>query len=328
MCVPAVAVGINWSSSSNADVDFSRWCISAYPAVARDQLLRVISGWYVSCDDQRNDSVLSAVALYQLLVVTDLCCSDFVVAAACGNCGSGAGEGAQSSQSSQSAPQPSQQQQQQLAQQSGRRKFRPRGHQFKKKSGSGSSGSGSSSSSGSREEFCGFCGGKHPSTQSVGVQGSCNICGQYGHFARVCPSAGSQQAAAPPQGRGGSSRGRSPQFPQPRVGETQFRPFQLPGPSRFGQSSHKHFSGPQHAQANDITREQAEGAPSGVIAGNCSVFDFPARVFSDTGASHSFISDAFVVEHGLHTFPLRDVVSVSTPGGASLYSQEVLVSMC
>ncbi|KZV19176.1 hypothetical protein F511_08822 [Dorcoceras hygrometricum] len=89
---------------------------------------------------------------------------------------------------------------------SGRQRFRPRGQQFKKKSGSGSSGSGSSSSSGSRAEFCGFCGGKHPSTQCVVVQGSCNICGQYGHFSRVCPSAGSQQVAAPPQDRGGQSR--------------------------------------------------------------------------------------------------------------------------
>ncbi|KZV54062.1 hypothetical protein F511_23440, partial [Dorcoceras hygrometricum] len=91
-------------------------------------------------------------------------------------------------------------------------RFRPRDQQFNKKSGSGSSRSGSSSSSGSRAEFYGYCGGKNPSTQCVGVQGSCNICGQYGHFARVCPSAGSQQAVAPPQGRGGQSRGRSPQF--------------------------------------------------------------------------------------------------------------------
>ncbi|KZV29768.1 hypothetical protein F511_17611 [Dorcoceras hygrometricum] len=44
--------------------------------------------------------------------------------------------------------------------------------------------------------------------------------------AKVCPSAGSQQAAAPSHGRGGQSRGRSPQFQQPRIGETQFRPFQ------------------------------------------------------------------------------------------------------
>ncbi|KZV39250.1 hypothetical protein F511_28904 [Dorcoceras hygrometricum] len=80
-------------------------------------------------------------------------------------------------------------------------------------------------------------------------------------FQRMSP-----QAAAPPQGRGGSSWGRSPQFLQPRVGETQFRPFKLPGPSRFGQSSQQHFSGPQHAQANAITREQAEETPSRVIS--------------------------------------------------------------
>ncbi|KZV26495.1 hypothetical protein F511_19792 [Dorcoceras hygrometricum] len=111
--------------------------------------------------------------------------------------------------SSQSDHQP---QQPQVAQQSDRQRFRPHGQQFKKKSGSGSSGSGSSSSSGSRVEFCGFCGGKHSSTQCVGVQGSCNLCGQYVHFSRVCPSAGSQQIAAQPQVRGGQSRGCSPQF--------------------------------------------------------------------------------------------------------------------
>ncbi|KZV52236.1 hypothetical protein F511_39965 [Dorcoceras hygrometricum] len=50
-------------SSNSASLDFSRWCISAYPAVASVQLL-----------------------------VTDLCFLDFVVAAVCGNCSSGAGE--------------------------------------------------------------------------------------------------------------------------------------------------------------------------------------------------------------------------------------------
>ncbi|KZV45458.1 hypothetical protein F511_20631 [Dorcoceras hygrometricum] len=59
--------------------------------------------------------------------------------------------------------------------------------------------------------------------------------------------------------------GRSPQFQPPRFGETQFRPFQQPGPSRFGQSSQPFFSGPQHAQVNTITREQAEETPSRVI---------------------------------------------------------------
>ncbi|KZV58399.1 hypothetical protein F511_26612 [Dorcoceras hygrometricum] len=53
-------------------------------------------------------------------------------------------------------------------------------------------------SGGTKVEYCGQCGGKHPTTQCVGVQGSCNVCGQYGHFARVCPLSGSQHTAVPP----------------------------------------------------------------------------------------------------------------------------------
>ncbi|KZV49659.1 hypothetical protein F511_26037 [Dorcoceras hygrometricum] len=71
--------------------------------------------------------------------------------------------GVQPSQMSQSYQPP-----QQAVQQSGHHRFRPRGLQFKKKSGSSSSGSGSSSSSPSAE-FYGLCGGKHSSTQCVGV---------------------------------------------------------------------------------------------------------------------------------------------------------------
>ncbi|KZV28044.1 hypothetical protein F511_27763 [Dorcoceras hygrometricum] len=113
--------------------------------------------------------------------------------------------------------QSSQPPQQQVAQQSGHHRFRPRGRQFKKKSGSSSSGSGSSSSGSFKVEFCGKFGGRHPMVQCVVVQGSCNICGQYGNFARVCPLAGSQHTAAPPQDRGESSRGRSFPAPQQRL---------------------------------------------------------------------------------------------------------------
>ncbi|KZV24743.1 hypothetical protein F511_34189 [Dorcoceras hygrometricum] len=42
-------------SSSSASLDFSRLCISTYPAVARVQLLRVISCWYFSGDDQQRE---------------------------------------------------------------------------------------------------------------------------------------------------------------------------------------------------------------------------------------------------------------------------------
>ncbi|KZV53050.1 hypothetical protein F511_23523 [Dorcoceras hygrometricum] len=114
-------------------------------------------------------------------------------------------QGAQPSQYVQSSQPP-----QQIAQQFGHQRFRPRGKQFKKKSGSSSSGSGSSSSGVTKVEYCSQCGGRHLTTQC---------------------------------GRGGSSIGRSA-FPvqQQRLGEPQFRPFQQPGPSRFGQFSHPQFS--------------------------------------------------------------------------------------
>ncbi|KZV45027.1 hypothetical protein F511_20100 [Dorcoceras hygrometricum] len=83
-----------------------------------------------------------------------------------------------------------------------------------------------------------------------------------------------EQTAAQPQGRGVQSRGRSQQFQQPRFGETPFRPFQQPGPSRFGPSSQPFFPRSQHAQDNAFAREQAEETPSRVDGGTCFVFDF------------------------------------------------------
>ncbi|KZV18102.1 hypothetical protein F511_35554 [Dorcoceras hygrometricum] len=57
----------------------------------------------------------------------------------------------------------------------------------------------SSSSSGSDRSgggiltavFCGQCGGRHPATQCIGVQGACHLCWQHGQFSMMCPSAGS-----------------------------------------------------------------------------------------------------------------------------------------
>ncbi|KZV21451.1 HXXXD-type acyl-transferase family protein [Dorcoceras hygrometricum] len=64
------------------------------PAVASDQPLRVEK---LRRFDKLERQRFEWSALNQLLVVTDLCCSDFVVAAVCGNCSSGAGEDARAS---------------------------------------------------------------------------------------------------------------------------------------------------------------------------------------------------------------------------------------
>ncbi|KZV16647.1 hypothetical protein F511_14717 [Dorcoceras hygrometricum] len=199
-------------------------------------------------------------------------------------------------------------------------RFKPRGKQFKKKAHSSSSGSVSSGGSNSGSMFCGQCGGKHETLQCRGVRGLCHICGQPGNFARACPLMVGQPLGQSQQGSAGGSSQRHQPFVQ-----SQRSGFQPHESSRFGVPSRPPFPEPQQAQANALTREQAYEIPTGVIQGTCFIFDFPARVLIDTGASHSFISEFLVYERGLSSSPLCDVVSVSTPAGVSLLSREVVV---
>ncbi|XP_073279497.1 uncharacterized protein [Primulina huaijiensis] len=206
-------------------------------------------------------------------------------------------------------------------QQPKKQNFKAKGKQFKKQSRSSSSSSGSQrgGSVGSPVGvFCDRCGGKHISTQCTGVHGSCDICGQVGHYARVCPNAARQQFQQPQFGQG---------FRGPAT-----RPF-VPTQS-FQQSSYLHprgsvlqrFLGPQQAQVHALTQDQVQDAPGGVIAGICLIFNHPARILIDTGASHSFVSVVFVDEHEIATTPLIDNVSVSTPAGVCLMSHEIILN--
>ncbi|XP_075494729.1 uncharacterized protein LOC142532293 [Primulina tabacum] len=147
-------------------------------------------------------------------------------------------------------------------QQPKQQRYKVKGKQFKKKSQSSSSSSGSARGGGtvgsSSTVHCDRCGGRHFSSQCLGVQGTCHNCGQVGHYARVCPNAGRQQFQ--PQQLG--------QVPRGPV----FRPY-APTPS-FQQSSYppprgpiqQPFPGPQQAQVHALTQDQAQDAPGGVIA--------------------------------------------------------------
>ncbi|XP_073137340.1 uncharacterized protein [Henckelia pumila] len=68
-----------------------------------------------------------------------------------------------------------------------------------------------------------------------------------------------------------------------------------------------------------LKQDQAQADSECMIASTFSLCGFPACVFIDTGASHSFISTRFVKRFRLSYFPLDVLVAVSIPMG-----QEVL----
>ncbi|XP_073276408.1 uncharacterized protein [Primulina huaijiensis] len=173
--------------------------------------------------------------------------------------------------------------------------FKAKGKQFKKQSRSSSSSSGSQrgGSFGSPSgAFCDRCGGKHISTHCTGVHGSCNICGQVGHYARVCPNAVRQQF-------------QQPQFGQGFIGPAT-RPF-VPTQS-FQQSSYpqprgsvqQRFPGPQQAQVHALTKDQVQDASSGVIAGNEGFMIYAVDATQEKGFE---VSDIHVVKEFPDVFP-------------------------
>ncbi|XP_075504476.1 uncharacterized protein LOC142541913 [Primulina tabacum] len=196
---------------------------------------------------------------------------------------------------------------------SGSASLHPRGKQFKKP-GSSSSSSGSSGNRGVYRysgPYCDHCGGKHSSNQCVGVQGFCNVCGRPGHFARVCPSKTGKSSQA---GSGAQSNRI------PTASQSSHQPSRTSHQSR-GQGGQQNQSS-VHVFA--LTEDEAQAAPGTIITGNCTLCGFIARVLFDTGASHSFVSHAFVVSHDLRTTSMNSNLSVVTPMGKMIIIDNVV----
>ncbi|XP_073307132.1 uncharacterized protein [Primulina huaijiensis] len=197
--------------------------------------------------------------------------------------------------------------------QSGSASLRPRGKQFKKPGSSSLSSESSGNRGGYRYSgpYCDHCGGKHSSNQCVGVQGVCKVCGRPGHFVRVCPSKTGKSAQ---MGSGAQSNRFS------AVYQSSHQPSRPSHQSR-GQDCQQNQS---YVHVFALTEDEAQAARGTVITGNCTLCGFIARVLFDTGASHSFVSHAFVVSHDLRTTSVNSNLSVATPMGKMIIPDNVV----
>ncbi|XP_075492461.1 uncharacterized protein LOC142530512 [Primulina tabacum] len=193
---------------------------------------------------------------------------------------------------------------------SGSASLRPRGKQFKKP-GFSSSSLGNRGGYRYSGPYCDHCGGKHSSNQCVGVQGVCNNCGRPGHFSRVCPSKTGKSAQA-----GSGAQGNR----IPAASQSSHQPSRPSHQSR-GQGGQQNQSS---AHVFALTEDEAQAAPGTVITGNCTLCGFIARVLFDTGASHSFVSHAFVVSHDLRTTSMNSNLSVVTPMGKMIITDNLV----
>ncbi|KZV16357.1 hypothetical protein F511_12247 [Dorcoceras hygrometricum] len=201
---------------------------------------------------------------------------------------------------------------------SGKKKnfFKGKGKQFKRSGTSSSSSSSEFKQLGAGQksgDYCTKCGGRHATEQCRGVSGLCRICNQPGHFARICPQRNSGNFQ-------NSEAARTMPIPERQASSVYSYQPQHPQQSRQGGSQTVSQPPKQQARVFALTEEQAQAAPDDVIAGNCYLCKFPAYVLIDTGASHTFISENFVISHKLSAEPLAEIVSVSSPLGKGMLS--------
>jgi hypothetical protein len=123
----------------------------------------------------------------------------------------------------------------------------------------------------------------------------CFNCGELGHYANICPK-------------------HNMQTPQEDIGQRFGQPLSQ---ARIGNSSYRGNRGQRNytrGRVNHVTAEEAQDAP-GVVLGTFSVNSIPATVLFDSGASHSFITEQFVVKHDIPMSSMKTYLLISSLNG-------------
>jgi hypothetical protein len=119
----------------------------------------------------------------------------------------------------------------------------------------------------------------------------CYNCGEKGHYANRCPN----------------PRTRTNQTATATLAPTS-------GANSIPVATKQNYA---HERVNHVAVEEAQEAPD-VVIGMFFVNDIFPVVLFDSGASHSFISDAYVKKHNLPIALLRCQMIVSSSGGDML----------
>ena len=78
-----------------------------------------------------------------------------------------------------------------------------------------------------------------------------------------------------------------------------------------------------------MTKEEAQNAPD-IVLGTFPVNTIPATVLFDSGASHSFISKKFALQHDFSMLPLEKSMTIKSPGIKQItqsYCQGVVIKI-